>query len=362
MAQKAKKKLAVRVLLDDTVYVVSGQGISKTYISKIVARQWFNKNGEIVQQITYCVPSDEIGEGIANKFVIGDFGVSIFTNYSSALKKFDSLSKYKRENESALIQTSANSSANNKELYYSEGKKKVLGKGEETEEEVTVVNTYNDSEGTCDNNCVTCPEYDSCNKKEKTETKSINAGAGEKDTSTYIAVKDPENDIPRVPPKEINQSIDYSKNGYTYYDSTGSVVTSSTGDFTDASSFVNSDNELATGKVVKIQYKDEDGNLIYRVGNTDNLVYSGSITTPISTRDFYIARNNTGNFVYEDGSYVKLSTKVTKIIELVGDVSTGNSNIASTAETKSTTKIVDAVDDTDTIDSIDPIPLEPEYK
>ena len=99
MAQKLKKKIKVRVKLDDTVYVIDRQSLIKTYISRIVLKQWFTKEGIKKQKTTYCIPDDEVGEQAEKtKFVLDDFGKIIFSSYSSASKKFKSRSKYLKDN------------------------------------------------------------------------------------------------------------------------------------------------------------------------------------------------------------------------------------------------------------------------
>ena len=100
MAQQCKKKIKVRCKLDDTVYVIDRQSLIKTYISRIVLKQWFTKEGVKKNKTTYCIPDDEVGEQAEKtKFVLDDFGKIIFTSYNSAMKKFKKRSKYAKDNQ-----------------------------------------------------------------------------------------------------------------------------------------------------------------------------------------------------------------------------------------------------------------------
>jgi hypothetical protein len=88
--------------VDDIVYVLDRQGIIKTYISRVIVKQWFTKDGTKKTKTTYCIPEEEVGEQAEKtKFVLDDFGKIIFTSYDSAIKKFKSLSQYQNDNETA---------------------------------------------------------------------------------------------------------------------------------------------------------------------------------------------------------------------------------------------------------------------
>lgn len=339
-AQKADKKIAVKVTLDDTVYIVSGQGLYKTYINRIVAKQWFNENNEIVQQITYEVPSSSISSDISNKFVLDDFGNTIFTNINSAQKKFDSISKYGEQYDTFFTGEGIKDVSKNAETYISEGKKKIVGKGSEALEETKTVESLNDINGYCDGNCFSCTLYDKCNKNIK-RLKSINTGTGKEIDTSYIKVTNSSGldmlgskDIPQVPAKkvtskEILNSINKYKTGFTYYDSRGVAVTNSSENFNDASTF-----DDAVGNVYRVQYRDNSGKLIFRIGISNENIGNSATTISKGSDDY-------GNYVYEDGTFVPVNTKVYKIVELVGATNTGKSNIASSAKTKDIDDIVD---------------------
>ncbi len=319
MAQEANKRMAVRVVLNDIVYIVDGQGLHKTYINSIVARQWFDTNGNIVQQITYGVPEDEIGSGVTNKFVLDDFGRIIFTSISSAQKKFESISKYQKDNINGGEDESITSSSG--ESYITRGSITGIGTGEEAVVDKTTVKTSNDPCGYCNNDCFNCNQYELCEKNEK-KPKSINTGTGKSSLSGYIKIQE-EEDIPTVPPKVITtNNINYYGNGYTYYDTTGTVVSSESGDLEDATTFINNEGKKANGDIIRVMYKDNNGKLVFRLG--DNL--------------------EKGNYVYEDGSLVPVGTNILRKMEYVGNVTTGKSNIPSSSSVTEDTEDIDVVD------------------
>lgn len=291
MAQEANKKIAVRVTLNDIVYIVDGQGLYKTYIDSIYLKQRFDTNGDIVQQITYGVPSTEIGDDVTNKFVIGDFGVSIFTSLPAAYKKFTELSAYAKDNQNVITGT-------RKEEYAS------AGTGEEAQYDSETVLTNNDPNGICDYDCHNCEYYDTCYKKEK-KSETVNVGAGQSDLTGYIKIKTEVPDIPVVPAKLYASQVSM-RGTYTYYDSTGQLVAPSTGgDINDYTTYTNSSGEKAVGDIIRVKYYDREGHIIYRLGD----------------------RYDSGPFVYQDGSEIQVGTVVLHKLELVGNADVGPDGI-----------------------------------
>ena len=293
MAQEANKKITVRVNLNDTVYIVDGQGLYKTYINSIYCKQWSDTAGNIIQQITYGVPGTELGTDVTNKFVIGDFGETIFTNITAAYQKFEGLSPYASENNKTIT----SSSLRNEEVLSA-------GSGNEAITKKEVVLSTNDPEGICNYDCYNCDKYDQCNKKEKRD-KTINVGTGKSDITDYIKIKNNIPDIPVVPAKILADSVS-ARGTYTYYDSTGALVASSTGVEDDYTSYINTSGEKAVGDIMKVKYYDVNNNIIFRLGD----------------------KYDVGPFVYQiDGSAVPIGTEVFHKIELVGNANIGTDGI-----------------------------------
>ena len=206
-----KKKITIKVKCktDATVYVIDRQALIKTYISRIVLKQWFTSEGKKKTKTTYCIPDDEVGEqSEKTKFVAGDFGKIIFTSYKSAAKKFKKLSKYKRNNDPT-------------------------GEG------------YIEDDSNIPDPTEEDPILDEVEVEEETS---------EDDTESngYIKV-DPDSDSKDDTP---NRYQDPSGSGPSYYDSTGKKV------------YPNSDGTIngAKGDVIKVNYYDSDGNTIIHNG------------------------------------------------------------------------------------------------
>lgn len=101
VAGSTKKKKA-KAKLDQTVYILDRQGLIKTYVTKIVNKQWFDKNGKKKKKKSYVVPDDEVGEQVEKtSYVADDFGKIIWTSQKKAIKAWKKISKYARKNKTS---------------------------------------------------------------------------------------------------------------------------------------------------------------------------------------------------------------------------------------------------------------------